>query len=145
MYEALAKLLKLEVSGVLSEALQAVTMVLVMSIATGWLFPMIFFGLLVCGLRWPEKTLGYSYHSPFYPFRRWTWQSLPSNWKYHLGMCLLWGACSSFATIRLYFRSGMRGLPIMLVFGFMGLSFAVTAVRIALRVTRLGNRGSLAT
>jgi len=106
--------------------------------SSGWLLVtgfLVFF--LYCTIRRP-KWLGMErkYESPFYPFKQWTWQTPPENWRSQFWQCLAWMVLFGFQAVWLILATPSPW-PYALLPAFISVLAGFVAARIFIRVKNL--------
>ena len=76
---------------------------------------------------------------PFYPFRRWDWTEMPTNWRGALVWCCIYTLAFGCVTTWLMLSHGASGWAVASVSGLMCLHFMVLSVRIIAKKVALGS------
>jgi hypothetical protein len=119
-------------------------------LSTGWLFLIGIVSIVaytaIARPAWPFKLsriLGNKsirgYDDPLYPFKRWTWKEPPENWLSVTTQCVLWMLV--FGALALFFAFNMpepKRWPIIAFPSLMSIHFLIHALRIYLRVKKIG-------
>ena len=97
-----------------------------------FLFAFVFAVVLL--IRSPQR-FGINRDDPFYPWKRWTWNAVPPNWKSKLLQSFFWSAAFALTTL---FE---QGLVLVCIPWLLSLNFAVHSVRIVANVLSLKSLG----